>query len=97
MSSSSHTIDVPYLARLARLQLTTEEEALFTGQLERVLEHIDKINTLDLNGIEPTAHAISVFDVVREDVIGKSLPKQVVLDQAPHQANGLFLVPKVLE
>lgn len=97
MSSSPHTIDVSYLARLARLQLTAKEETLFTEQLERVLEHIAKINKLDLSDIEPTAHAISVFDIVREDVVGKSLPKQVVLEQAPHQANGLFVVPKVLE
>ena len=97
MSASTPAIDVAYLARLARIQLTTDEETLFTGQLERVLEHIAKINTLDLSGIEPTAHAISVFDVVREDVVGESLPKQVVLEQAPHQANGLFVVPKVLE
>ncbi|MBM3857900.1 MAG: Asp-tRNA(Asn)/Glu-tRNA(Gln) amidotransferase subunit GatC [Verrucomicrobia bacterium] len=97
MSSSTHTIDVAYLARLARLQLTAEEETLFTGQLERVLEHIAKINKLDLSNIEPTAHAISVFDVIREDLVGESLPKQVILDQAPHQANGLFVVPKVLD
>lgn len=97
MSASTPAIDVAYLARLARIQLTADEEALFTGQLERVLEHIAKINTLDLSGIEPTAHAISVFDVVREDVVGESLPKQLVLEQAPHAANGLFVVPKVLE
>jgi aspartyl-tRNA(Asn)/glutamyl-tRNA(Gln) amidotransferase subunit C len=97
MSASTPAIDVAYLARLARIQLTADEETLFTGQLERVLEHIAKINTLDLSGIEPTAHAISVFDVVREDVVEESLSKQVVLEQAPHQANGLFVVPKVLE
>ena len=97
MPASTPTIDVAYLARLARIQLTADEEALFTEQLERVLEHIAKINTLDLSGIEPTAHAITVFDVVREDVVGESLPKQVVLEEAPHAANGLFVVPKVLE
>lgn len=97
MSASTPAIDVAYLARLARIQLTTDEEALFTGQLERVLEHIAKINTLDLSGIEPTAHAISVFDVVREDIVGESLSKHVILEQAPRAANGLFVVPKVLE
>lgn len=97
MSAPATTIDVAYLARLARLQLTVEEEALFTGQLERVLEHIAKIDSLDLSGIEPTAHAISVFDVVREDTVGESVSKEVVLEQAPHSANGLFIVPKVLE
>jgi aspartyl-tRNA(Asn)/glutamyl-tRNA(Gln) amidotransferase subunit C len=97
LASSTPAIDVSYLARLARIQLSADEEALFTGQLERVLEHIAKINKLDLNGIEPTAHAISVFDIVREDVVGESLPKEVLLEQAPHTANGLFVVPKVLE
>jgi aspartyl-tRNA(Asn)/glutamyl-tRNA(Gln) amidotransferase subunit C len=97
MSSSPQSIDVSYLARLARLQLNAEEEALFTGQLERVLEHIAKIDRLDLSNIEPMAHAISVFDVVREDTVGESLPKEIVLQQAPHATNGLFIVPKVLE
>lgn len=97
MSASTPTIDVAYLARLARIQLTADEESLFTGQLERVLEHIDKINKLDLTGIEPTAHAIYVFDVVREDLVGESLPKEIALEQAPHAANGLFVVPKVLD
>ena len=67
MSSDSphHTIDVPYLARLARLELTQEEIDLFGGQLGRILDHVEQMNKLDISGIEPTAHAISVFDVIR--------------------------------
>lgn len=90
-------MDVSYLARLARIELTTEETELFTQQLDRVLEHVEQINRLDLTGIEPMAHAISVFDVVREDISLESLPKNVILENAPHNANGLFMVPKVLE
>ena len=97
MSSPSHPLDVAYLARLARIILTPEETELFTQQLDRVLEHVERINQLDLTGIEPMAHAISVFDVVREDEPHESLSKVEALANAPHQANGLFIVPKVLE
>ncbi|HLB33137.1 MAG: hypothetical protein A3F67_02525 [Verrucomicrobia bacterium RIFCSPHIGHO2_12_FULL_41_10] len=97
MPTHSHPMDVSYLARLARIELTAEETELFTQQLDRVLEHVEQINRLDLTGIEPMAHAISVFDVVRKDISLESLPKSVILKNAPHDANGLFMVPKVLE
>ena len=96
-SASHHTVDVPYLARLARLELTPEETELFGGQLGRILDHVELMNRLDVTGIEPTAHAISVFDVIREDAVTESLPKATILGNAPHNANGLFLVPKVLD
>jgi len=92
-----HTVDVPYLARLARLELTQEEIDLFGGQIGRILDHVEQMNKLDITGIEPTAHAISVFDVIREDAVTESLPKPTILENAPHNANGLFLVPKVLD
>lgn len=102
MSSSSpsaphHTVDVPYLARLARLELSGEEIELFGGQLGRILDHVEQMNKLDISGIEPTAHAITVFDVIRDDAVTESLPKAAILENAPHNANGLFLVPKVLD
>lgn len=92
-----HTIDVPYLARLARLEITQEEIGIFGPQLGRILDHVEQMNKLDISGIEPTAHAITVFDVIREDAVGESLPKKTILGNAPHNANGLFVVPKVLE
>jgi aspartyl-tRNA(Asn)/glutamyl-tRNA(Gln) amidotransferase subunit C len=55
------------------------------------------MNKLDISGIEPTAHAITVFDVIREDAVTESLPKETILANAPHNANGLFVVPKVLD
>jgi len=96
-SPNAHLLDIPYLARLARITLSSEESELFSKQLDRVLEHVALINKLDLTGIEPMAHAISVFDVTREDDPMPSLSKNKVLANAPHQANGLFIVPKVLE
>ncbi|MBX9742525.1 MAG: Asp-tRNA(Asn)/Glu-tRNA(Gln) amidotransferase subunit GatC [Chthoniobacterales bacterium] len=95
--SHSHSLDVTYLARLARIRLTPEETELFEQQLDRVLEHVNLVNELDLSAVEPMAHAISVFDVVREDEPQESLPKTAILKNAPHQANGLFVVPKVLD
>ena len=92
-----HTIDVPYLARLARLEISPEEIEIFGPQLGRILDHVEQMNKLDISGIEPTAHAITVFDVIREDSVGESLPKKTILANAPHQANGLFVVPKVLD
>ena len=95
--SPHHKIDVPYLARLARLEITPEEAELFGGQIGRILDHVEQMNKLDISGIEPTAHAISVFDVIREDAVTESLPKATILGNAPRSANGLFLVPKVLD
>jgi aspartyl-tRNA(Asn)/glutamyl-tRNA(Gln) amidotransferase subunit C len=92
-----HTIDVPYLARLARLEVTPEEVEIFGGQLGRILDHVEQMNKLDISGIEPTAHAITVFDVIREDGVTESLPKTTILENAPRSANGLFVVPKVLD
>ena len=96
-SAPHHTVDVPYLARLARLELTQEEIDLFGGQLGRILDHVEQMNKLDISGIEPTAHAITVFDVIREDGVTESLPKESILENAPRRANGLFVVPKVLD
>ncbi len=96
-NSPHHTIDVPYLARLARLEVTPEEVEIFEGQLGRILDHVEQMNRLDVSGIEPTAHAITVFDVIREDGVSESLPKAAILENAPRSANGLFVVPKVLD
>ena len=96
-STPHHTIDVSYLARLARIEITPEEAAIFGPQIGRILDHVEQMNKLDISGIEPTAHAITVFDVIREDAVTESLPKKTILENSPHNANGLFVVPKVLD
>jgi len=97
INNPHHSIDVPYLARLARLEVTPEEVEIFGGQLGRILDHVEQMNKLDISGIEPTAHAITVFDVIREDGVTESLAKETILENAPRSANGLFVVPKVLD
>jgi aspartyl-tRNA(Asn)/glutamyl-tRNA(Gln) amidotransferase subunit C len=90
-------IDVKYVAHLARLQLTPEEEHRFGSQLGHVLEHIAKLNELDVADVEPMAHAVPLINVVRPDEVRPSLPHAEALRNAPASAGGLFTVPKIVE
>jgi aspartyl-tRNA(Asn)/glutamyl-tRNA(Gln) amidotransferase subunit C len=94
---SSADLDVAYVARLARLDLTEKETALFQAQLANVLKHAEKLQELDLEGIEPAAHALPIFDVLREDEVRAGLTQEEALRNAPRAADGLFIVPKVIE
>ena len=89
--------DVKYVAHLARLALTAEEEATFQAQLGNVLGYISKLNELDVANVEPTAHAIPLVNVMRPDEVRPSLPHDEAMRNAPAKANGLFLVPKIVE
>lgn len=85
------------VAHLARVELSEEEAEAFQQQLGKVLGYVEQISALDLDNVEPTAHANPVFNVFRADEPRASLEKSAVLANAPHQANGLFVVPKVIE
>ncbi len=93
----SDVIDVNYVANLARLRLTDEEARTFQGQLDQVLKHVRLLAELDVEGVEPTAHATPLTNVLREDVAGISLDRSVVMDNAPAERDGQFLVPKIIE
>lgn len=90
-------IDVAYVARLARLDLTPEELRTFQGQLEDVVEYVHKIREVDLSGVEPTSHAAPLQNVFREDKVEKGLDRRVVLDNAPVSAGDQFIVPRIVE
>lgn len=94
---SSPNLDVRDVARLARIELTDEEISTFQSQLGSVLEHVEQLGQLDLTGVEPTAHANPVFNVFRTDQALPGLPRRAVLENAPHAANNLILVTKVIE
>ena len=96
MAETAH-IDVAHVAKLARINLTEEETNLFQAQLERVLEYAEKLRTLDLSGVESAAHAVPIFNVFREDEPRDGLSAEEALRNAPRQANGLFVVTKVVE
>ena len=94
---SAPEIDVKYVAHLARLSLSAEEEAKFGAQLAQVLGYIAKLNQLDVESVEPTAHAVPLVNVMREDTVRHSISHDEALRNAPAKANGLFLVPKIVE
>ena len=90
------TLDVRHIARLARLDLDDAEIATFQPQLQAVLDHVNALTTLDLDGIEPTAHPSPTFGRLRDDSPGASLPADAVIANAPDSAQGQIRVPKVV-
>jgi aspartyl-tRNA(Asn)/glutamyl-tRNA(Gln) amidotransferase subunit C len=90
-------IDVKYVAHLARLALTPEEEQRIGAQLAQVLDYIEKLKEVDVSGVEPTAHAFPLINVTRPDEVRPSMSNEDALRNAPAQANGLFIVPKIVE
>jgi len=90
-------IDVKYVAHLARLSLTPEEEQRIGAQLGQVLDYIEKLKEVDVSGVEPTAHAFPLINVTRPDEVRPSISNEDALRNAPAHANGLFMVPKIVE
>jgi aspartyl-tRNA(Asn)/glutamyl-tRNA(Gln) amidotransferase subunit C len=84
---------VLHVARLARLRLTDNEVDRMAGEMSKILEHVEKMNELDLEGVEPTSHVVELQNVLREDVPRDSLPRERALEQAPDAAQGGFRVP----
>ncbi|MCP5520463.1 MAG: Asp-tRNA(Asn)/Glu-tRNA(Gln) amidotransferase subunit GatC [Verrucomicrobiales bacterium] len=89
--------DIQYIAHLARLDLTEEEQRQLGAQLQQVLGYMDKLKEPEVGGVEPMAHALPRSNVFREDAVRPSLPHEEALRNAPARANGLFVVPKIVE
>jgi aspartyl-tRNA(Asn)/glutamyl-tRNA(Gln) amidotransferase subunit C len=89
--------DVKYVADLARIQLNPKEIETFQAQLSHVLEHVEKLNEVDVTEVEPMAHSFPIYNIFREDVVRAGLTRESALSNAPHQAQGLFVVTKVVE
>ena len=94
---SATEIDVKYVAHLARLALTPEEEQKLGAQLGHILGYIEKLKELDVTNVEPTAHAVPLLNVTRPDELRASLSHDEAMRNAPAQGNGLFIVPKIVE
>jgi aspartyl-tRNA(Asn)/glutamyl-tRNA(Gln) amidotransferase subunit C len=90
-------LDVAYVARLARINLTNDEAEIFQKQLDNVLNYVEKLRQIDVTGVEATANSLPVFNVFREDAPWDWFTAEQALSNAPRQANGLFIVPKVVE
>jgi aspartyl-tRNA(Asn)/glutamyl-tRNA(Gln) amidotransferase subunit C len=94
---ASAELDVKYVAHLARLALAPDEEKKLGAQLGNILGYIEKLRELDVTNVEPTAHAVPMVNVTRADEVRPSLPHADALRNAPRLANGLFIVPKIVE
>ncbi len=97
MSEANDGMDVGYVAKLACIDLTDEEKQLFQGQLDQVLHYVEQLNELDVSEVEPTAHAIPVYNVLRKDELGTSLSHADVVANAPSATDGQIRVPKIID
>jgi aspartyl-tRNA(Asn)/glutamyl-tRNA(Gln) amidotransferase subunit C len=84
---------VLHVARLARLDMSDDEVERMSVELSKVLDHIEKIRELDLEGVPPTSHVIDVVNALRADEPEPSLPREVILAAAPEPLNDGFGVP----
>jgi aspartyl-tRNA(Asn)/glutamyl-tRNA(Gln) amidotransferase subunit C len=91
---------VRHVARLARLALTEEEEERTAAQLGHVLEYIERLEAVDIEGVEPLSFAGDASEaeaVMRDDQVRPGLPRDKVLGEAPEQDGSAFVVPRILE
>ncbi len=88
--------EVEHVALLARLKLAEKEEQLFTGQLNAILDYMEKLNELDTSAVEPTFHVVSHCNIMRRDEVKGSLPQEASLGNAPDKTEGCFRVPKII-
>jgi aspartyl-tRNA(Asn)/glutamyl-tRNA(Gln) amidotransferase subunit C len=84
---------VLHVAKLARLELTDEEIERMAGELSGILEHVDRISELDLDGVEPTSHVVAMENVLRPDEPRPSWSRDEMVERAPDPASGAFRVP----
>lgn len=90
-------VDITYLAQLARLDFTQEEIILFPSQLKQIIEYVQKISELNVDGIEPMSHVVPLNNVFRKDEVRPGLEQETVMDNAPEWRDGLFIVPRIIE
>ena len=89
--------DVEHVARLARLALTEPEKERMREQLDAILTYIDKLRALDVEGVEPTSHAVPLVNVMRDDEVTPCLAREEAAANAPDPFGEFFRVPRILE
>jgi aspartyl-tRNA(Asn)/glutamyl-tRNA(Gln) amidotransferase subunit C len=94
---SSPSLDIHRIATLSRLKLTDAEATEYEGQLGRILGYMDTLSRFDLDGVEPTAHAMPIFDVWRADEPAASFTSEEALLNAPKKTQDQFVIGKVVE
>lgn len=89
--------EVKHVARLARLELDDAQLDRVTKQLDAILEYVAQIEALSTDDVEPMAHPIALRNVLREDALKPSLPREEALRNAPKQRQGFFEVPRIIQ
>lgn len=97
MADNTQDIDIDYVANLARINLTEEEKATFSEQLGEVLDHFRKLQAIDIEGIEPTAHAFPFYNIWQDDAPDEAFTPDEALRNAPARRQNQVVVPKVVE
>lgn len=95
--SDNKQIDIDYVANLARIELSDSEKETFSAQLENVLGYFDKLNSVNVDNVEPMAHAFPITNVWREDEPTQTFTPEEALKNAPSKRNNQVAVPKVVE
>ena len=88
---------VDYVSTLSRLRLPEDEKEQMKSELQRIIAYMDVLNTLDTEGVEPMSHVFQVKNVLREDEVKPSTPREALLRNAPVPDEEAFLVPKAVE
>ena len=89
--------EVEHVAQLARMALPDEELERVGKELNRILEHFNRLQELDTDDVEPTSHVLPMTNVFREDQVGESLPLEDVMANAPERSDEFFRVPRIVE
>jgi len=87
---------VKHIAKLSKLSLTDFEEEKFTLELNKILEYMEKLNSIKTDNIEPMSYPVDGFNVFREDEIVNSIDREAALKNAPQRTDEFFKVPKIL-
>ena len=88
---------VEYVAALARLELSDDEKEMMVSQMGEILDYMDKLNTLDTEGVKPLEHVEPMSNVFRKDEVKPSFDREKILANAPDKEDGAFRVPKIVE
>lgn len=97
MANSISDETIEYVGILAKLELSCEEKEQARRDMGRMLDYIDKLNELDVTGVEPLSHIFPINNVFREDVEKDSSDREQMLKNAPEQRDGAYVVPITIE
>ncbi len=90
-------VDIEHVAKLARIELSVEEEQKFTEDFSKLLGYFEKLNSVKTDDVEPSAHAFPIFNVLRNDVPEKALEIDALLKNAPAQRENQIVVPRIVD